>query len=251
MSAGQRTGRVQLAAAYVLHHQPYRDTSRILEVLSRDYGRLTLFARGVRTAKSRLAGLLRPFTPLLLSWSGRGEAAQLTGAEMAATASGAGMLALPARCILPAFYLNELILKLTVRHDPQPEIFAHYEVALDAWKTGAPLERELRLFEKRLLDTLGYGLDLGSAGGGAPIAADCAYQFRPEQGLQYAVAEAPDAIPGSALLNLAHERLDSPADLEHARRLLRAALAQCLEGRTLNTRRIARSLQRSTSMRSG
>jgi hypothetical protein len=64
--------------------------------------------------------------------------------------------------------------------------------------------------------------------------------------LQYAVADAPDAIPGSALLNLAQEQLDAPADLEHARRLLRAALAQCLEGRTLNTRRIARSLRTTT-----
>lgn len=251
MSAGERPGRVQLAAAYVLHHQPYRDTSRILEVLSRDHGRLTLFARGVRTAKSRLAGLLRPFTPLLLSWSGRGDAAQLTGAEMASTTSSPATFALPARCILSAFYLNELILKLTARHDPQPEIFAHYEAALEAWKAGAPLERELRLFEKRLLDTLGYGLDLGSEDGGAPLTADSSYRFRPGQGLQYAVAEAPDAIPGSALLNLAQERLESAADLEHARRLLRTALAQCLEGRTLNTRRIARSLHHSTSTRTG
>jgi DNA repair protein RecO (recombination protein O) len=243
--AHPRATRVQLAPAYVLHHQPYRDTSRILEVLTRDHGRLSLFARGVRAPRSRLAGLLRPFTPLLLSWSGRGDAAQLTTAEIANTVSGAATLALPSRCILPAFYLNELILKLTARHDPQPDIFVHYERALGAWKAGAALERELRLFEKRLLDTLGYGIDLGNEGNGEPIAAQTSYRFRPEQGLQLSVADAADAIPGSALLNLAQERLESPADLEHARRLLRAALAQCLEGRTLNTRRIARSLQSS------
>jgi DNA repair protein RecO (recombination protein O) len=244
--AHTRATRIQLAPGYVLHHQPYRDTSRILEVLTRDHGRLSLFARGVRAPKSRLAGLLRPFTPLLLSWSGRGDAAQLTTAEIAATADVPATLCLPSRCILPAFYLNELILKLTARHDPQPDIFAHYERALLAWKAGAALERELRLFEKRLLDTLGYGIDLGSAGGGEQIVAQSSYQFRPEYGLQPSVADAPDAIPGSALLNLAQERLESTADLDHARRLLRAALAQCLEGRSLNTRRIARSLQSSS-----
>lgn len=243
-AAAQRAGRVQLAPGYVLHHRPYRDTSRILEVLTRDHGRLTLFARGVRAPRSRLAGLLRPFTPLLLSWSGRGDAAQLTAAEVASGTARAATCALPSRCLLPAFYLSELILKLTARHDPQPEIFASYALALEAWKDGAPVERELRLFEKRLLDTLGYGLDLGRQGDGAPIAAKGCYQFRPGQGLQFAVAETPDAFPGSALLSLAQERLESPADLEHARRLLRSALAQCLEGRSLNTRRIARSMQR-------
>ncbi|MEO7775591.1 MAG: DNA repair protein RecO, partial [Steroidobacteraceae bacterium] len=222
MNAGStyRMTRVQFAPGYVLHHLPYRDTSRILEVLTREHGRLTLFARGVRAPKSHLAGLLRPFTPLLLSWSGRGDAAQLTGAELASTGDTAATLALPSRCILPAFYLNELILKLTARHDPQPEIFAHYASTLDAWKAGAPLQRELRLFEKRFLDTLGYGLDLRSES----ISAQFSYQYRPAHGLQHAVADAPDAIPGSALLSLADEDLATPADLEHARRVLRAAL---------------------------
>ena len=75
------TRRIDLTAGYVLHHWPYRDTSRILEVLTREHGRLTLFARAVRGPAARLAPLLQPFEPLLLSWSGRGEAPQLTGAE--------------------------------------------------------------------------------------------------------------------------------------------------------------------------
>ena len=78
------TRRVVLTAAYLLHHRPWRDTSRILEVLTREHGRLTLFARGVRGANAKLAPVLQPFQLLLLSWSGRGEAPQLTGAERAA-----------------------------------------------------------------------------------------------------------------------------------------------------------------------
>src|SRR5579885_1312881 len=123
--------RVRLASGYVLHHSPYRDTSRILEVLTRDHGRLTLFARGVRGPKSRLAALLQPFQPLLLSWSGRGEAPQLTGAEPQ------GMLRrLPADRLLAAFYLNELILKLTTRHDPHPALYDAYHRALETLKGG-------------------------------------------------------------------------------------------------------------------
>src|ERR1700758_4663881 len=105
--------RITLAPAYILHHRPYRDTSRILDVITRDHGRLTLFARGVRGPKAKLASILQPFQLLLLSWSGRGEAPQLTGAER-----GDAGVPVPTGCIMAAFYLNELLMKLTTRHDP-------------------------------------------------------------------------------------------------------------------------------------
>ena len=57
------TRRVVLTAAYLLHHRPWRDTSRILEVLTREHGRLTLIARGVRGPKAKLAAVLRPLRP--------------------------------------------------------------------------------------------------------------------------------------------------------------------------------------------
>src|ERR1700745_287697 len=99
--------RITLAPAYILHHRPYRDTSRILEVVTRDHGRLSLFARGVRGPKAKLASILQPFQLLLFSWTGRGEPAQLTGAESAQASP-----PLPAHCMMAAFYLNELLLKL-------------------------------------------------------------------------------------------------------------------------------------------
>ena len=113
--------RITLAPAYILHHRPYRDTSRILDVISRDHGRLSLFARGARGPKAKLASVLQPFQLLLLSWSGRGEAAQLTGAEVADSQP-----PLPAASLMGCFYLNELLLKLTMRHDPQPSLFDDY-----------------------------------------------------------------------------------------------------------------------------
>src|SRR5512140_3502092 len=145
--------RITLAPAYILHHRPYRDTSRILDVITREHGRLTLFARGVRGPKAKLASVLQPFQLLLLSWSGRGEAAQLTGAELADSHP-----PLPAASLMGSFYLNELLMKLTTRHDPQPALFDHYHATVAALRGGVPLEPSLRIFEKRLLDCLGYGL---------------------------------------------------------------------------------------------
>ena len=146
---------------------------------------------------------------------------------------------LPPACILPAYYLNELVMNLTVRHDPQPELFGHYDTALRALRAGALLERELRLFEKRLLEVLGYGLDLGPA---LRDVGEAHYQYRAADGLRLAIADAPDGLPAAALRSLAEERLDDPGSLDVARKVLRGAIAQCLEGRTLKTRRVARSL---------
>jgi DNA repair protein RecO (recombination protein O) len=232
--------RVDLTPGYILHHRPWRDTSRILEVLTREHGRLTLFARAVRGPAARLAPVLQPFWPLLLSWSGRGEAPQLTHAERADNSS-----ALPPASVMAAFYLNELLLKLTTRHDPLPALFDHYHATLRRVRSGAPLEPALRMFEKRLLELAGYGLELETeALGGVPLAADGYYQFRPSQGLVRAHVHDTGALAGASLIGLREERLSGARALEDARRLLHAALAACLEGRPLATRAVARSMAR-------
>ena len=195
--------RVALAPGYLLHHRPWRDTSRILEVLTREHGRLTLFARGVRGPNAKLAPVLQPFQLLLLSWSGRGEAPQLTGAERAAAA---GPLAQDR--LLAAFYLNELLLKLTTPHDALPELFDHYHGTLEQLRGGTPLEPALRVFEKRLLEVLGYGLDLSTeARSGRPLEPGAYYDFHPGVGLLPARGAAASALRGHSLLSLARESL--------------------------------------------
>jgi DNA repair protein RecO (recombination protein O) len=232
--------RVALASAYILHHRPFRETGRIFEVLTREDGRLSLFARGVRGPKARLAAVLQPFRLLLVSWSGRGDAPSLTGAESAAESA-----ALPAPCLLSGFYINELVLQLTTRHDPQPALFDAYHLALESLKEGAPLAPTLRIFEKRLLQMLGYGLDLGTeAMSGRPIEPQAYYYFRPGEGLFPADAARPDALAGRSLASLSNEQLAEARELKDARSLLQAALAHCLEGRELATRSVARSMAR-------
>lgn len=236
MSAHPR--RVLLAPGYILHHRPYRDTSRILEVLVREHGRLTLFARGVRGPKPRFAGLLQPFDLLLLSFHVGREAGQLTGAESAESA-----LPLPAGSLMPGFYLNELLLKLTVRHDPAPEVFEDYRQALQGLRTGGGIEAVLRVFEKRLLEAVGYGVDLASeARTGKAIEPQGFYQFRATEGLVPARQSDTGAVAGSSLLALAREELAERRALDDARLVLKAALAERLEGKELVTRRVAKAV---------
>jgi DNA repair protein RecO (recombination protein O) len=238
-----RSRRIALAPGYLLHHRPWRDTSRILEVLTREHGRLTLFARGVRGPHAKLAAVLQPFQLLLLSWSGRGEAAQLTGAERAAAVA-----PLAQERLLAGFYLNELLLKLTTRHDALPELFDHYDATLEQLRGSAALAPALRVFEKRLLEILGYGLDLATeARSGSPIRPDAYYEFHPGVGLLPARAGDARSVCGHSVLSLAHERLQSARELEDARRLLQVALGACLEGRPLATSLVARAMKRGVS----
>jgi len=231
--------RVQLTRAYVLHQRPFRDSSLIVEVFAREHGRMTLFARAARGPRSRFA-LLQPFRALLLSWSGRGEAPALTAAENAGA-----LPLLPAARLMSAFYLNELLLKLVTRHDPHPELFDQYEATLALLGQPQPSDASLRQFEARLLEFIGYGLNLAAeADTGRPVREAAFYQFQPGvHGFVIAEPGSSGAIGGGVLQRLAlGAGFDSDAELRQARALMRAALDHCLEGRELHTRTVARSL---------
>lgn len=256
---------MQLTRAYVLHQRPFRDSSLIVEVFAREHGRMTLFARAARGPRARFA-LLQPFRALLLSWSGRGEAPQLTAAENA-PAGHSLHATLPPAQLMSGFYLNELLLTLTTRHDPHPELFDQYVLTLSRLCQDDSPELALRLFEARLLDLIGYGLNLAAeADTGRPVRAQALYHFLP--GVHGVVlarddSEAGEAAGGKGAVIAGHvlqglaaaaatatatmtstmaSTLTSEADRYQARALMRMAIDHCLEGRPLRTRLVARSL---------
>ena len=238
------TRRVWLAPAYVLHQYAYRDTSRIVEVFTAEHGRLTLFARGANGPKSALKGVLRPFQRLLVSWSGTSEACALVGAE-----SDGQMTRLAPERLMSGFYLNELLLKLTERRDPHPEIFFSYASCVQALCEGEVEERALRRFEKRLLNELGYGLELTQTGDGIPVQEDKYYRFALQSGPQLCVAEAPGAVYGQSLTDLQAESFEDARSLRDAKRLLRAAIDVCLDGRSLKSREVMLALRHREPLR--
>lgn len=256
--------RVTLESAYVLHRRPWRDSSLILDVLTSGHGRLALAARGARRPKARLHGLLQPFSPLLLSWSMRGDMGTLTGAE------GAGGLALRGRALISGFYVNELLTKLLARHDAHPGLFVAYGQVLRA--LAAPDEspdespgedwreqRALRLFEKALLGEIGYGLVLDhEVTSGAPIADDEEYDYYPDRGPVGVGAGRVDGVrevapgftiaPGGRALRLrgrtlsalARGELEDVESLREVKGLMRLALGVCLGHRPLHSRALFR-----------
>ncbi|NIR32358.1 MAG: DNA repair protein RecO [Gammaproteobacteria bacterium] len=230
--------RVELARAFVLHRRPYRESSVLVEAFSADHGRVGLVARGARRPSSRLRGVLQPFRPLLLSWSGRGELATLTAAECEGVVP---MLA--GGKLASGFYLNELLLRLLLRHDPHPELFETYRRVLPRLAVTDAHEPVLRVFEKRLLATIGYGLVLDhEADSGHAIDPAALYRYYSEQGPVAQTGEDAPGVPvhGRTLIALDREELDDPEVLHEAKRLMRNVLTVYLGSKPLASRALFR-----------
>ncbi|MDQ2075389.1 DNA repair protein RecO [Marinimicrobium sp. ABcell2] len=235
--------RVELQPAYVLHTRPYRDTSMLVELLTRDQGRVAVVAKGVRAAKSRRRALLNPFTGLLASYQGRGGLKLLTSIEP----DGASF-ALHGAALYCGFYMNELLLRVLAETDAYPFLFQNYQATLMALSREAPLEPLLRRFELSVLEELGYGINLTTdATHGTPLIADAHYQFDSEHGFTQVVSSSipPPGVQvfysGRDLLAIAADDFSQAETRLAAKRLTRAALQPLLGNKPLKSRELFRS----------
>lgn len=246
MSSPQRT---QLHPVFLLHQRPYRDSSAIIDVFSRDHGRFGIVAKGVKGRRGRGA-VLQAFAPLLMSWSGRGDLKNLNGLESLGLP-----IQLRGQLLLSGFYLNELLLHLMQREDPHPDLFDDYQLTLQQLAcldqhqaAGVELQVCLRLFEKRLLQSLGYDLILDyDANTGGAIDPEARYRYVPGQGMVLYSGEPSAAatwISGAALLAFAEERLQGLDVLRQCKHLTRQVLDHYLGGRELHSRRLLLDVQR-------
>jgi DNA repair protein RecO (recombination protein O) len=234
--------RVELQAGFLLHARPYRESSQICEVLSQEHGRVGVVARGARRPRSPWRGVLQPFQPLRLSWSGRGSLFTLRAAEPSSPS-----LKMTGLALMSAFYLNELLVILIQRGDPHPDLFAHYGGAIASLSTGDSPERTLRRFEVSLLTEIGYGLVVDrDVINQRPLAVDQHYEYVIDRGPVPVDPgyEGSLVFSGAALCAIASGELDEPSHLRDAKRLLRPLLNWALGGKELKTRAVLASMQR-------
>jgi DNA repair protein RecO (recombination protein O) len=228
-------------AGFVLHSYPYRESSLIVEAITRDHGRMALIARGARRPKSALRGILLSFQPLLLSWSGRSELRTLTRAEWLGA-----YRPLKGQALICGFYLNELLLKLTVRDDPHEQLFQAYEETLATLGQGGELSPVLRRFEMSLLRELGYAVILDrDVERNEPVARERDYVYVVERGPVRA-ARAPRngvELSGQTLLDMQSGVFTSAATQQQSKLLMRTLINHCLGNQVLHTRQLLRDLQ--------
>ena len=229
--------RILLQPAYVLHRRAYRETSFLVEIFTQEYVRLTVVARGVRKAYSSTAGLLQPFSPLLVSYGGKGELLTIFSVE-----SNRAMLRLQGESLFAGLYLNELLMYLLQKWDAHTALFNHYEKALFELESGLE-QKTLRSFEKHLFKELGYGVfprtDISLQQFFLP---DKYYRFVFEQG--FILGEWTD-IPhyqsnlfsGKNLIAMVEEKWDVDI-LRDAKRLTYLVLGALLGEKKLNSRQL-------------
>ena len=245
--------------AYVLHRRAFRETSAIVELLTRDYGRVGGVLRGAKRRR-RGAHPIEPFVQLAVTWRGRGQLVNVFGVEPSAgeregpaprRKEPLALRRLAGDALFAGLYLNEVLMHTLSRQEPAPALFAHYGEALAELASGDDLEPALRRFERRLLEELGYGLafDVDIANG-RPIDRGKEYLVVAGEGFREFAANG-TAAAGSILANGRAWRLtgaqiaavgaddyrDGDVRLA-AKRVFRRALEMRLDGKSLATREL-------------
>lgn len=228
--------REEATRAYILHRRDYRETSLLLEVFSYSHGRVGLVAKGAKRRRGAGFRGLQPFRPLQLAWVGRGELGTLTLAEESGPAPN-----LLGRKLISGLYLNELLMRLLLRHDPHLQLFLAYAETLALLAKTQREEPVLRLFEKRLLEELGYGLALErEAETEASICSEEVYYYQNGKGaLRAKPASAPSVrVHGRTLISLRESVLDESTVLQELKVLMRFLLAPLIGAKPLQVRKL-------------
>ncbi len=220
---------VYLQPAFILQHRPYRETSLLLEVFTRDFGIVSMLAKGVRKEKSKMAGLLLPFSALKLSFIDKTDLKILTQAEYVHS------YPLQRLALYCGFYVNELVQVFVHKYDPHPEVFTCYERCLGSLLSGDAVEQALRYFELDLLQEAGYAIPFEVEGSGEPIELQQRYNFVADFGM---VADKQGLILGECLLLMAARATLAGQHLLEAKWLLRKMLDGHLQGRPLKSREV-------------
>jgi len=221
--------------AFVLHSYPYRETSLLLDVFARGFGRVSMVARAARSPRSALRGILLAFQPLTLSWFGKGEVRTLARAEWIG-----GTPRLQGEALMCGFYLNELLLRLLPREDSHDALFTRYRHALQRLASHDDTAAALRSFERALLKELGYAMALErDSANGSAIDPSKSYRYDPERGpVEVADTASESVVSGRTLLDMARDDYADPLTQQQAKALMRTLLNHRLDYQPLKSRRI-------------
>ncbi|WP_151669542.1 DNA repair protein RecO [Nitrincola schmidtii] len=224
--------RAEQAAAFVLHSRPYRETSLLVDLFTLEHGRISVVARGARRSGSSRRFTLQPFQPLHVSWTGRHDLKNLSQAEVPQ------VMAQPqGKALLCGLYANELLQRLLQPADPHPRLYLYYTYLLRELTQSDDLEGALRTFERQLLISLGYALELSSCD------AHHYYVFNPRHGGMQ-LTDQQGGYLGAWLHSIAEDQYDDPDVRRAAKRLMREALAVLLGDKPLKSRELFMNTRR-------
>lgn len=228
---------------YVLHTYPFKETSLVVELFARNFGRVATTAKGARRPRSAMRGMLQAFQPLSATWSGKLELKTLHSLEWSG-----GLLLLQGEALMCGFYLNELLMRLLPREDSYEALFDYYAETLQTLAQGKDLATTLRRFELKFLQQLGYAIPLSTDVNGVVIVPEYDYRYEAEQGacrvhgstLHYHQGV---LLSGQTLIDMTNDDYHHTQTQQQSKQLMRYLLAHYLGDKPLHTRQLLIDLQ--------
>lgn len=205
--------RVKIEPCYILHRKKYSENKYIIDLFSKNHGRIRTISRAIGKAKT---GLTQPFTAVYCSWQQKSSLATLVDIEHRDIT-----LEITGQALLCAFYLNELILKAVPENEAYTKLFIQYEEVLIALSSTKNIEVLLRLFEKNLLEQIGYGIPLDNINAHQYDW----YEYHHEHGFIAQNEFKPYYFSAQTLVNLKQNKISSIESLRECKTLMRQALA--------------------------
>jgi DNA repair protein RecO (recombination protein O) len=240
---------------YVLHRRPYRESSQIVDLFCEKQGRFSALHR-----VNKRNPALQPFTPYQMQFSGRGDLKYCQHVEIVYPAihtlsssledepSIKGQ-SLKGKNLYCGFYLNELIIRLTWKDEPQAELYQVYQQTLQGLlqlENDMQSEPLLRRFEFHLLAVMGYQYNWQQDNECRDIQADQYYSFDPSSGFnlitQDYAAVPSHGFPGDVILAIAAEDWQHELSWPVAKHIARLALNPLLGNKPLASRELFKKI---------
>ena len=233
--------------AYILHSQPYSETSLLLDVFTRNHGRLLIMAKGALRPYTRWrASIFQTFQTLAMGFSGKGAVRTLLDAEWVG-----GIPMLQGGALISGYYMNEWLMRALAREDVSAGLFDAYQHGLADLSLNAHTASEqaqvLRRFELALLSELGFAPDLAALGEIA-VDASIGYDVAQQRWLKLPSTTAnnedvPIRLTGQTVLDIRASVFHSTRTQTEAKTLFQAMLAQHVTDKPLFTRHILSELK--------
>jgi len=230
--------------AFILHSKPYQETSAIFQVFTKESGRISLLAKGVRNKKSQARkAILQPFNLLSLSYVGRGDLKTLVECEL--IKQQASNMYLNNESLACGYYLNELIIRALPEWESYSTLFELYCEAISSFGKHS-LQSILRKFEVELLTELGLAPDWRYDSFEKPIESGKEYYFIDDRGFivaednpEYRTSSSP-VYTGKSILALSAEQAASSNEdnLKASQKLTQRLLRQVIGDRPLQSRKM-------------
>ena len=137
----------------IINRHIVKDSDRFLTIYTLEEGKISVYAKGVRSVKSKRGSQIDLFSHIKFELFEKNDRRTLTSVELL---DGHQVSKTTLGNISRLFQIGELVDALTVENDPHSEV---YNLLVTALENLSRFETEeyLYRFKKKLLDLLGYG----------------------------------------------------------------------------------------------